>query len=275
MRTDRVGDHAREQLHRRARRDEISSRIRGSAPGDPPRLDQSRATTTGSMERTRISSSTTTGWSSTATCFGATRQGSPDQNLARRFQTGWRDDELTVNRRNTTRCCRISIPEVGFVRRGDISQYSGELTWAPRDRAPADPEPDLRHDRRLLRAGVTRRIETRVQEANAGIRFRNNGSTNFTAARTFDRLFEPFESAATSRFRSGDYEYTNYISQLQHRQRPPDHWERQRRLGRVMGREQQIGCPAPIGWRPDYHFSFDANYSRNHVTLPKASSPRT
>ena len=23
-----------------------------------------------------------------------------------------------------------------------------------------------------------------------------------------------------------------------------------------------------IGWRPDYHFSFDANYSRNHVTLP-------
>ena len=30
-----------------------------------------------------------------------------------------------------------------------------------------------------------------------------------------------------------------------------------------------------VGWRPDYHFSFDANYSRNHVTLPKASSPRT
>ena len=110
------------------------------------------------------------------------------------------------------------------------------------DRAPADPEPELRHRRSTTT--IARRstsIETRVQEATAGIRFRNNGSANFTATRTFDRLFEPFEIRSNISIPPGDYEYTSYAANANIGNGRPDHRERQRRLGRVLGRAQQIG----------------------------------
>ena len=40
--------------------------------------------------------------------------------------------------------------------------------------------------------GVDGRIETRTQEATAGIAFENKGFVNITATETFDRLVNPF-----------------------------------------------------------------------------------
>ena len=128
-------------------------------------------------------------------------------------------------------------PEVGFVRRGDMSQYAGEFTWAPRIERTADPEPDLRHQSSTTTTGSRLgSIETRVQEATAGISFQNNGSTNFTAARTFDRLFEPFDIRSEHFHSAGRLRIHELRGQRQHRQRPADHRERQRRLGRVLER---------------------------------------
>ena len=166
--------------------------------------------------------------------------GTSDQNLARRFQSGWRDDELTISAEYNEVQPNFN-PEVGFVRRGDISQYAGEFTWAPRIERPPIQNLTFGTNVDYYNRESLDSIETRVQEATAGIRFRNNGSTNFTAARTFDRLFEPFDIRSNISIPPGDYEYTSYAANANIGNGRPDHRERQRRLGRVLGRAQQIG----------------------------------
>jgi hypothetical protein len=192
--------------------------------------------------------------------------GKSGENLARRFQTGWRDDELTVSGEYNAVQPQFN-PEVGFVRRGDISQYAGEVTWAPRIERPPIQNLTFGTNVDYYKRASIGSIETRVQEATAGIRFRNSGSTNFTATRTFDRLFEPFEIRNGIFIPTGDYEYTSYSGtanigngrQITGNANVSwgDFWN---------GRTKALS--GAIGWRPDYHFSFDANYSRNHVTLP-------
>ena len=81
--------------------------------------------------------------------------GKSSQNLARRFQTGWTDDELTASVEYNAVQPNFN-PEVGFVRRGDMSQYTGRAVVGAPARAPDDPEPELRHDCRLFQACVAR-----------------------------------------------------------------------------------------------------------------------
>jgi hypothetical protein len=192
--------------------------------------------------------------------------GKSGENLARRFQTGWRGDELNASVEHNAVQPNFN-PEVGFVRRDDMSQYLGELSWAPRFDHPTIQNLNFGTTIDYFKRASLDTIETRVQEATAGIRFRNNGSTNFTATRTFDRLFEPFDIRSNISIPAGDYEYTSYQGSVN------------------IGNSRQItgnaniswgefwnghtkAVSGAIGWRPEYHFSFDANYSRNHVTLP-------
>jgi hypothetical protein len=187
-------------------------------------------------------------------------------NLARRFQTGWRDEELTASIEYNAVQPNFN-PEVGFVRRGDISNYAGELTWAPQIEHPTIQNFTLGTTVDYYTRDSLGAIETRVQEATAGIRFRNNGSTNFVATRTFDRLFEPFEIRNNLMIPRGDYEYTAYEGNVNigngrqitgnARVNWGEFWD---------GRTKAVS--GAIGWRPEYHFSFDGTYSRNRVTLP-------
>ena len=192
--------------------------------------------------------------------------GISDQNLARRFQSGWRDDELTISAEYNEVQPNFN-PEVGFVRRGDISQYAGEFTWAPRIERPPIQNLTFGTNVDYYNRESFDSIETRVQEATAGIRFRNNGLINFTAARTFDRLFEPFDIRSNISIPPGDYEYTSYVANANIGN------------GRSITGNANVGwgefwdghsksVSGAVGWRPDYHFSLDANYGRNHVTLP-------
>ena len=191
------------------------------------------------------------------------------QNLARRFQAGWRDDELNASVEYNAVQPNFN-PEVGFVRRGDMSQYTGELSWAPRIERPPIQNFNFGTSVDYFKRASIDTIETRVQEATAGIRYRNNGSTNFTATQTFDRLFEPFAIRSNISIPAGDYEYTSYAASMN------------------IGNGRQItgntnvtwgefwnghtkAISGAFGWRPEYHFSFDANYSRNHVTLPNGA----
>src|SRR6185295_642538 len=56
--------------------------------------------------------------------------GRSGKNQARRFQTGWKDEELVT----TVEYNEVQpnfYPEVGFVRRRDMRQYAGDFTWKP------------------------------------------------------------------------------------------------------------------------------------------------
>jgi hypothetical protein len=192
--------------------------------------------------------------------------GVSDRNLARRFQAGWRDEELTASVEHNAVQPNFN-PEVGFVRRGDMSQYAGELSWAPRLEHPTIQNLNFGAIVDYYTRASIGSIETRVQEATAGVRFNNSGSTNFTATRTFERLFEPFEIRNDIAIPAGDHEYSSYAAGVNIGNSRKVTGNANLTWGEFWNGHAKAVSGA-IGWRPEYHFSFDANYSRNHVTLP-------
>ena len=98
-------------------------------------------------------------------------------------------------------------PEVGFVRRADMSQYTGEVAW----------EPQLRRSRQIqnLNFGATvdyyetatGRSKPGSQEATARhpVREQRHRSTS-PSTQTFDRLVEPFAIRSDVAIPAGDYQ---------------------------------------------------------------------
>jgi hypothetical protein len=158
-------------------------------------------------------------------------------------------------------------PDVGFVRRANMSQYAGEVNWLPRTANPSIRNFVLGTGVEYFRSGETGDIETRTQDARAGIQFNNNGSTNFTITRTFDRLVEPFDIRSNVAIPVGDYAYQSYAADV--------NTGNSRRLfatGRYGWGEFWNGhnreFSSTINVRLDYHWSVDLNYTRNRVVLP-------
>jgi hypothetical protein len=195
--------------------------------------------------------------------------GKSDQNLARRFQTAWRDDELNASVEYNTVQANFN-PEVGFVRRGDMSQYNGEFSWAPLVRHETIQNLNFGTTVDYYRSASTGDIETRVQEATAGLRYRNNGSTSFTATRTLDRLVEPFAIRNNISIPPGDYDYLNYTASFN-----AGTSRRTTGSGSFTWGEFWSGdstsFTGTLGLRPNYHWSLDLNYTRNDVTLANGS----
>jgi hypothetical protein len=187
--------------------------------------------------------------------------------MARNFLMAWRDDELTISTEHNAVEPNFN-PEVGFVRRSNMSQYSGDVSWRPQLRRSATIR-NLIASTSLdyFEGGSTGEIETRTQEGTLGVQFANNGSVNVTANQTFDRLVRPFAIRSNLSLPVGDYEYTRYTARIN------------------SGSNRKIGMTGNVNWgefwnghntaftaemdiRPNYHVNIDLSYSRNHVTLP-------
>ncbi len=110
------------------------------------------------------------------------------KNQARRFQSEWRDDEWAVSGQYNEVQTNFN-PEVGFIRRRNNAQYSGEASWQPQLRN-SDKIRNLNFSTSVdyLKGASSGQIETRVQEATTGIEFETGAGTNFTIRNTFDRL---------------------------------------------------------------------------------------
>ena len=191
-------------------------------------------------------------------------------NYARRFQAAWRDDELDAS----TEYNHVGpnfIPDVGFLRRGNMSQYKGNFSWLPRL--------ERNNTIRNLTFGTSvdyieernhGDLETRTQEAKAGVQFENNGSTNFTITRTFDRLIEPFAIRSDVSIPAGDYDYLSHTADV-------NTGTSRRIIGTGSytwgefwnGRNKVV--TGTLGLRLNYHLSLDFNYGRNYVTLPNGT----
>jgi hypothetical protein len=162
-------------------------------------------------------------------------------------------------------------PEVGFVRRGNMSQYSGDLAWNPQLRR-SDTIRNLKFGTSVdyFNNGLTGKLETRSQDLTTGIQFENNGSINFAVNETFDRLTRPFAIRSNVTIPAGDYQYRRYTASVN------------------SGNNRRIGITGNTSWgefwngenraytagmdlRPNYHLNIDLNYSRNNVTLPTGS----
>ena len=192
--------------------------------------------------------------------------GKSGQNQARRFQTAWRDNEVNGSLEYNAVQANFT-PDIGFVRRGDMSQYAADGAWSPRIQHPTIQNFNLGASVEVIKRASTNSLETRVQEATAGMRFRNSGSANLVATRTFDRLSSPFPIRPGIAIPAGDYEYDSYVANLNIGNSRKITGNAAASWGGFWDGDTRAVSGA-IGWRPDYHFSFDGTYSRNHVTLP-------
>ena len=192
------------------------------------------------------------------------------EDQARKFAVGWRDDELTISAAYNA-IERNFNPEVGFVRRGDVSQYTGNLFWSPRLE-----ESDL--VRNLIFGAVlnyyegatSEQIETRHEALEVGVRFENNASITFSHQRHFERLTEVFRIRQDVGIAEGDYSYQrHYLGASSNPTRKisgggsfewGEFWDGNSKSYR-----------ANLSFRPNYNFNFRMDYSRNQVDLSNAS----
>jgi hypothetical protein len=185
---------------------------------------------------------------------------------ARRFSTAWRDDELVMSAEYNAVQANFN-PEVGFIRREDMSQYSAELSWLPR----------LRQSRTIRNLIFTTTVdyfeddagtvETRTQVLNLGAQLTNGGSVNFEAERTFDRLVEDFAIRPSVVIPLGDYPYTSYTGRFTSNQSRMFAGSGSITTGGFWHGDRK-SVTGGLTIRPDYHLNIGLDYSRNRVSLP-------
>jgi hypothetical protein len=193
--------------------------------------------------------------------------GALGRDTARRFQAGWRDDEVTISA-EYNEVEPYFNPEVGFVRRRDMEQYSGDFGWRPLLRN-SDLIRNLTFASNIDYYGGSGsgKVETRSQDLTLGMTFENNGSVNFIVNRTFDRLEEPFRIRPALSIPAGDHTYVSYTGNFN------------------TGQARRIAGTGSINWgdfwtgkresftgtfaaRVSNHLNIDLDYSHNRVNLP-------
>jgi hypothetical protein len=192
--------------------------------------------------------------------------GRTGRNQARSVQATWRDDELNIATEYSTVQPNFN-PEVGFVRRGDMSLYAGDLAWSPQlQRSEAIRNLNFGTSVDYY-AGADGRTETRTREATTGVSFENNGFVHLTAAQTFDRLVSPFAIRPSVTLAPGDYEYLRYSVRANSGNRRRVEMSANTSWGDFWnGRSTTMGGGLDI--RANQHLNLDLSYSRNDVTLP-------
>ena len=185
---------------------------------------------------------------------------------ARRLNTAWRTDELNTSVEYQAVQPNF-IPDVGFVRRSNMSQYSGDFSWLPQlDRSDLIRNLTFATSLDYFRSGTTGDIETRTREARVGTQFENNGNANFIVNQTFDRLVAPFAIRSDLSIPAGDYDYQSYTAEGN-----AGNSRRVLTSGSYSWGEFWNGhkkaVTANLGLRLNHHWSLDLNYNRNQVTL--------
>jgi hypothetical protein len=197
------------------------------------------------------------------------RSETPDRqgrDQARLLEAGWQDNDFTIAGRYETVQPNFN-PEVGFVRRRDMTHYAAETSWRPRPRSN-------RHVRNFSLAATADlfldedgSLETREQSIETGIAFHNSSMLAVNVTNTFDRLVAPFPIRPTVVIAPGDYTYPRYSVRYNSD------------LGRafsgnvnVSGGEFWDGrswsATGGIDLKPNHHLNIDLTVSRNQVDLP-------
>ena len=158
---------------------------------------------------------------------------------------------------------------MGFLRRGDITQYSGDVAWRPQlERSQTIRNLDFGASLDYYENG-SGMIETRTEDLNLGMLFENNGSVNFNINQTFDRL-EKATRILSVTLPAGDYRYRSQTATFSTNQSRKISGSGNVNWGEFWdGHRQSFG--GSLGINPNYHLNIDMTYSRNQVTLPVGS----
>jgi hypothetical protein len=194
--------------------------------------------------------------------------GKSGRNQARKLGAAWQDDELFLATEYNAVQANFN-PEVGFLRRADFAQYSGEFAWTPQLRRSQTIR-NLDFGARIdYYEDGTGTIETRTEEANLGITFENNGSINYNINQTFDRLAEDTRIIRAT-VPAGDYSYLAHTASFSTNQTRKISGSGNVSWGEFWnGNRRSFG--GGLGFTPNYHLAVDMSYSRNDVELPTGS----
>jgi hypothetical protein len=196
--------------------------------------------------------------------------GRSGRNQARKFATAWRDDELVIGAEYNSVQTNFN-PEMGFIRRRDATQYSGDFSWLPRTRNSRSVRNFIfNFNVDYLEGAGTGQVETRTQAVNVGVQFQNGGSLQFTITENFDRLLAAFPIRTNVSVAAGDYKYREQLLRFTSSQRSKitgnvnftfgDFWD---------GRRKSLA--GGLGLRPDHHLNLSLDFNHNRVDLPAGS----
>ena len=195
--------------------------------------------------------------------------GKTGQNYARRLQTGWRGNEWAISSEYNQVQPNFN-PEVGFVRRGNHSQYAGDFSWRPLlRRSETIRNLEFATNAQYFK-GVNGKIETRTQDLQLGVQFFNNAGASLMMTQTFDRLLNGIRIQGLP-VPAGDYKYLAYSAQIN-----TDRSEKIGGAGRVDwgefwdGRRRSISGSLLL--KPNYRFNATLDYSRNLLKLSSGTT---
>src|SRR5262245_35220022 len=113
--------------------------------------------------------------------------GKTGSNQARRFEAAWRSDEWIIVAEHNAVQSNFN-PEVGFIRRRDMEQYSGDFAWKPLLNSDTIHNLNFATSMDYFEGSSSGKVETRKRDVTAGIEFQNSGSASFVITSNFDRL---------------------------------------------------------------------------------------
>ncbi|MBI4474569.1 MAG: hypothetical protein HY646_18000, partial [Acidobacteria bacterium] len=189
---------------------------------------------------------------------------------ASRFSAAWRDNLISFGA-DYEKVGDNFNPEMGFIRRDDMSHYSGDFTLNPRlDRNPHIRDFNITANYDYY-ADVNGNLETRTDDFRFNMEFENSATVGFSTTHTFERLKEVF---ARYRVPVGDYRFRDYTVSYNS--------DRSRVLGGRMnytwgdfwnGTRRSVG--GDITFKPNYHWQADLTWSRNDVKVAAGEYPTT
>jgi hypothetical protein len=141
--------------------------------------------------------------------LASTTPGSDAPNQARLVGAAWRGDQLTWAGQYEQVQTGFN-PEVGFIRRRDMTHYDSEFTWQPRPRDASRLKYYIVEGGADYYADGNGRPESRLQNAGVGFALQNGSQVVVRAQNTSDRLVEPFEIRPGVVLEPGDYDYLRY-----------------------------------------------------------------
>jgi hypothetical protein len=160
-------------------------------------------------------------------------------------------------------------PEVGFIRRSNMTQYSGDVSWQPLADSRTIRNYVFGSSLDYYEGAASGQLETRIQSANAGIQFHDNSSLNFNVDQTFERLTNAFTIHAVAprvTIPAGDYAFQSYTARF-----TTDASRKVAGSGNVTTGKFWNGTresfTGGVSFRPNAHLNIDVDYSRNHVDL--------
>jgi hypothetical protein len=190
------------------------------------------------------------------------------QDQARRAGMSWDDDEVNVSAGYLTIQPNFK-PELGFVRRENMTQYDGSLGWKPLIRSSRVIR-SLQFETELtyIAGAGSGVIETRDHQITGGVQFWNGGYIRATTTKRFERLNRRFAIRPDIAITGGDYAF------------------REQSISTQSNPSRKISGIGSVEWgsfwngnrktfsgdltlKPSYRWNLALNYAQNRVTLPQ------